>query len=114
MKRSVLSGAALVGTAVALTVSAPAALATASDHSRAAVLPSTWNGYPMTCNETQVTGPNSRTEAFSCQYPGPTGSTSMFFNQTNAVWNSDFDGVRAVKFQIVIQPGGRFNGTASY
>jgi hypothetical protein len=78
-----------------------------------ATLPSSWDGYPMTCNETQLISGGKRTETFTCQYPGPVSFPARA-DETNATWFSDFDGAPAKKFNIVILQSGLFTGSATY
>jgi hypothetical protein len=79
-----------------------------------ATLPSGWDIYPMTCDETQVITTNQRKETFHCAYTGPPPAQAEEADETNAFWFSDFDGAPAVKFHIVITPSGGFEGWATY
>ena len=79
-----------------------------------ATLPSGWDIYPMTCDETQVITTNQRKETLHCAYTGPPPAQAEEADETNAFWFSDFDGAPAVKFHIVITPSGGFEGWAIY
>ena len=79
-----------------------------------ATLPSFWDIYPMTCDETQVINKTGRKETFHCAYPGPPPAQAEEADETNAFWFSDFDGAPAVTFHIVITPSGTFEGWAIY
>jgi len=77
---------------------------------------SSWNGLPMTCDETQVTNGNMRKETFHCDYPFPAPVRALVItpDAPGATWFSDYDGVFASNFHIVISPGGNLEGWATY
>ena len=76
---------------------------------------SSWNGLPMTCDETQVINGNMRKETFHCGYPFPAPATALVLTpDTAATWFSDYDGAFAVNFHIVISPSGNLDGWATY
>ena len=77
---------------------------------------SSWNGVPMTCDETQVINKNMRKETFHCTYPLPAPAKALVLTPSSpgAEWFSDYDGVFAVDFHIVISPGGNLEGWATY
>jgi hypothetical protein len=103
--------AALAGAALVLTAGVQAGNGAQTTH---ATLPSGWDIYPMTCDETQVVNGNQRKETFHCAYTGPPPSRAEEADQTNAFWFSDFDGAPTKTFHIMITPSGSFEGWAIY
>ena len=78
-------------------------------------MPSSWFGFPMTCNETQVINGSMRKETFHCGFPFPAPATALVLTpDSGAMWFSDYDGAFAVDLHIVISPGGNLDGWATY
>jgi hypothetical protein len=111
MKRLLIPAIAAFGAALVLTGGIQAGNGATTQH---AALPSSWNGFPMTCDETQVINKNQRKETFRCDFTGPAPTQAVHADETNSVWFSDFDGAPATAFSIVITPSGNLNGTATY
>ena len=111
MKRLIAVAATVVGATLVLVGGVQAGNGAQTTR---ATLPSGWDIYPMTCNETQVITKNQRKETFHCAYTGPPPAHTEQADETNAFWFSDFDGAPAVKFHIVITPSGSFDGWAIY
>jgi hypothetical protein len=111
MKKLIAVAAAVVGATLVLVAGVQAGSGAQTTH---ATLPSGWDIYPMTCDETQVINGSQRKETFHCGYTGPPPSSAAEADQTNAIWFSDFDGAPAKVFHIVILPSGNFEGWATY
>ena len=111
MKRLIAVAATVVGATLVLVGGVQAGNGAQTTR---ATLPSGWDIYPMTCDETQVINTKQRKETFHCAYTGPPPAHTEQADETNAFWFSDFDGAPAVKFHIVITPSGSFDGWAIY
>ncbi len=110
MKRAIALAALLV-TALVLAAGVQAENGAQTQH---ATLPSSWNGVPMTCEETQVINGNQRKETFHCVFPGELPTSAHSCDESSCFWFSDFDGAEAITLHIVLTPSGQFEGWATY
>ena len=104
----------LLAAVVAALVLAGGVLAGNGAQTQHATLASSWDGFAMTCEETQVINKNQRKETFHCEFTEPVPFPAFSCDESNCLWFSDFDGAEAVALHVVFTPSGEFNGWATY